>query len=171
MKSIVSILMFLSILVVGIVQEKKAAHIKTGTLSFIDFDAENEGFEILTHIDILPNTTLHFTDSEWNGNRFGTDESNLIWNSGKKTITAGSYIEFTTLGSNPKVSFGSLQGTMRLSKKGEAIFAYQGAERLPQTFIAAIANHKEAFGTLINTGLDQTSSVVTTIETKLQVDY
>ncbi|WP_339709346.1 hypothetical protein [uncultured Kriegella sp.] len=108
-----------------------------------------------------PKTQIHFTDSEWNGNRFGFDENDIIWKTGTEIINAGSIINFTNLDSNTIVTNGTVFGAMKLSRKHDAIFAYLGNKRMPIKFLAAIANNKLGFGTLTNTGLVNGKTAIT----------
>lgn len=129
---------------------------KTGDIQFVGFNAIiNDSFSIQTLVDIPANTTIHFTDSEWNGARFGLDENNAVWNSGNNVIEAGTVIHFSNPNEAPTASIGSIHPALRISKKEEAIFAYIGSERVPKRFLAAMANDKKAYKTLNNTGLEQ----------------
>jgi hypothetical protein len=53
-----------------------------------------------------------------------------------------------------------MYGTMRISKKKDAIFAYIGNERMPVKILAACANDKLGFGTLINTNLTNGTTAI-----------
>lgn len=155
MKSLLLIFsLIVSLLIGGSLYHPSKSNLKVGAISFISMNGSNESFEIITNSTIFPHTEIHFTDSEWNGTQFGADESNIVWNSGEDTIKVAEIITFSELDINPTVSVGSLQNTLRISKKKDAIFAYQGTTRLPSHFIAVISNHNEAYGTLINTGLE-----------------
>ncbi len=139
-----------------IVMEKKSNgnSLQVGDISFISMkSSNNDSFSIITSVNLQPGTKIHFTDSEWNGNHFGFDESNILWKTGNHIIKANSIIKFTNLNSTPFVSIGSLYGYMRISKKKDAIFAYIGNERMPIKILAACANDELGFGTLVNTGL------------------
>ncbi|WP_422081185.1 hypothetical protein [Ulvibacterium sp.] len=135
--------------------------LQPGDISFTSINAYNDGFEVISLVNIPSNTTIHFTDSEWNGNRFGADESDMVWNTGGQVIKAGSTVSFTNLGSNPRVSIGTLKNKLRISKKKEAIFAYLGSTRMPTVFLAAVGNDEFAYGTLINTSLQMDKSALT----------
>lgn len=135
-------------------QKRNDIKLQTGCISFISLNStKNDGFEIITNVDIPPKTKVHFTDSEWNGNHFGFDENDITWFTGEKIIKAKSLIRFTNLNSNASVSVGTLKGSMKISKKEDAIFAYLGDKRMPDIFLAAIANIELGYGTLMNTGL------------------
>ncbi|MFB1021130.1 MAG: hypothetical protein QMC40_00005, partial [Vicingaceae bacterium] len=60
----------------------------------------------------------------------------------------------------PLVSIGNIYGSMRISKKKDAIFAYIGNDRMPTKILAACANDKLGFGTLINTNLTKGSTAI-----------
>lgn len=121
----------------------------------------HNGFAIRTYVNIPPKTKIRFTDSEWNGNRFGFDENDIIWKTGAEIIRAGSIVNFTNLDSNASVTDGTVFGSMKLSKKNDAIFAYLGDKRMPIKFLAAIANNELGFGTLMNTGLINGKTAIT----------
>ncbi|MEO0527502.1 MAG: hypothetical protein AAFZ89_09760 [Bacteroidota bacterium] len=137
--------------------------IKAGDISFMTFKANgNDGFSIITFRPIKPNTKIFFADSEWNGNHFGTDEGTLIWNSGNETIKAGSNISFGTLNSIPFVSHGQVKGEISISTSSDAIFAFKGTGvKMPTQFLAAFANDRAAYGTLLNTGLVEGHTAIT----------
>ncbi len=136
--------------------------LKAGDLEFISLKAKNEdGFTIITHTNLPPNTQIHFSDSEWNGNRFGADESELLWTSGNNLIQAESRIHFNRLNSSPSVSIGTLSGSMKISQKGDAVFAFIGYQKMPSVFLAAASNNNLAFGTLINTKLIMGETAIT----------
>ena len=141
-------------LTMAILLSKNSVVLKTEDISFVSLKTSNtDGFEIKTFVNLPPKIIIHFTDSEWNGNRFGPDESNIIWETGNDTIKAKSVITFTNLNTIPSVSIGNIYGSMRISKEKDAVFAYIGSERLPVKILAACANDQAGFGTLVNTHL------------------
>ncbi len=139
------------------------ATLRTGDISFISFKSTNEdGFAIITFVDLPPGTKIRFIDSEWNGNHFGFDENDVLWQTGDKLIEAGSVISFMDLNSEQSsVDHGKILGTMNLSSKKEAIFAYVGDERMPTKFLAACANNSIGYKTLINTDLVEGQTAIT----------
>ncbi|WP_372756562.1 choice-of-anchor I family protein [Mariniflexile sp.] len=140
------------------------AQLNTGDMAFIAFNADgDDDFAMVTFVDIPANTTIYFTDSEWNGTAFGTDENDFYWNSGANIITAGTVITFYTISATPVVSVGTITGIPGgISSSSEAIFAFLGTgPRIPTTFIAAVANAANAFGTLSGTGLTNGSTAIT----------
>lgn len=155
----VLILLVISVLIIEIKSNENS--LKVGDISFVSMNSsDNDGFSISTSVNLLPRTKIHFTDSEWNGNYFGFDESDILWETGNDTINANSVIKFTNINSLPLVSIGNMYGTMRISKKKDAIFAYIGNERMPVKILGACANDKLGFGTLINTNLTNGTTAI-----------
>lgn len=153
---LVSYFTFISILM--------SAQISTGDMAFIAFNADgDDDFAMVTFVDIPANTTVYFTDSEWNGTSFGTDENDFSWNTGASVISAGTVITFGTISATASVSVGTITGKPGgISSSAEAIFAFLGtAPRTPTTFIAAVANSSSAFGNLAGTGLTEGSTAIT----------
>jgi hypothetical protein len=152
-------LLIMSLLILEI--KRNESSLKVGDISFKSMKSANsDGFSIITSVNLLPGTKIYFTDSEWNGNHFGSDESNVLWETGNDTISANSVINFINLNNIPFVSIGNVYGSMRISKKKDAIFAYTGYERMPIKILAACANDELGFGTLINTNLTKGTTAI-----------
>lgn len=136
--------------------------LKAGVISFENLDAKKESFTIKTHAIIPPQTLILFTDTEWNGNHFGIDENTMTWYSGKDSIPKGKMIHFKYQKKNTIASLGYVNGSLKIAYKKDAIFAYQGTDRMPIHFIAGIAYNLSDYGTLQNTGLliDHTAIVL-----------
>lgn len=146
-------LLFLSILCLPFLL---SAQLTTGDIAFSAFNADgDDDFAIVTFVDIPANTSIRFTDTEWNGTALVDGEADYEWNTGANLITSGTIITFSNISENTRtVSIGSIIGKPGgLSGSSEAIFAYLGTERNPITFIAAVANSTTAYGSLTNTGL------------------
>lgn len=137
---------------------------QAGDLAFVGFNADgDDDFAIVTFVDLAPNSTIYFRDSEWNGTAFGTDEQVFAWNTGAALIPAGTVIAFNNMSAASTVSIGSIPSNagMGLSSSDEAIFAYTAAapDATP-TILAAIGNAPNSFGTLTGTGLTQGSTAI-----------
>ncbi len=128
-----------------------------GSIAFVGFNADGDDDLAIVALDAIPaNTTIYFTDEEWNGSAFGSGEGDITWNSGAAAIAAGTIITFSqtdsTGNSGYGVSHGSIAGSLALNATDEDVYAYLGAAvRQPATFLAAIANHNG--WTLAGTGL------------------
>ena len=164
MKDLKLITILITLLVFSLFLNKNQNNtLKTGDIAFTGFDASiNDGFSFIALVDLKPKSTIYFTDSEWNGTHFGADESNLTWKSGEKTITKGTIVTLKNIKKKPNTNHGTIKNTMKLSKNKEALFAYVGdAPKLPSVFLAAVANSKSSYGTLINTGLEEGKTAIT----------
>lgn len=141
------------------------AALGAGSLAFTSFNADEDGFSLVTFVDIAPGTTIYFQDNEWNGSAIGsggafnTGEGKQTWNTGVSTIMAGSVIRFSKVDSATlkSASVGTLgiSGDTGINATNETIYAYLGSNvDTPTTFLAAISNGGfGANGTLTNTGL------------------
>jgi hypothetical protein len=149
-----------------------AAHAQsTGSLAFTAFNADEDGWSMVTFGDIAAGTTIFFTDNEWNGGTIGgtgafnTGESYHRWNTGASIIAAGSVVRFSAIdhATNISASVGSFtraavsgSSNYGMSQDADTIYAYLGTSATaPTTFLAAISTGAFAAdqGTLANTGL------------------
>lgn len=137
----------------------------TGDIAFTSFNADEDGWSLVTFVDIAPNATVYFTDNEWNGTAFNTGESYHAWSTGAGQIAAGTVIRFASIDTTSlSASVGSLarggvsgSSNFGISQTEESIYAYVASSITgTPTFLAAITS--TAFGTasagqLTNTGL------------------
>lgn len=143
-----------------------SAHaLNPGDMAFTAMNADEDGFAMVALTTIPANTTLYFTDNEWDGTVFNTGESYSQWDSGASPIAAGTVIRFlavdlTTLSSSiGTLTRATVSGSANygLSTGEDSIYAYEAATVTgTPTFIAAICN--KSFGTaaagfLTSTGL------------------
>ncbi len=151
----------------------------TGDLFIIGFNADgDDDLSFVTFSDINPNTIIYFTDREADGSGGLTSgEGTLIWNSGSRTIKAGTVIIFTDIDNGANSDFNSSVGTLSEtgsfslpSSSKDGIIVFTGAdENSPSTFISAIqiGNDSSVLGpydmdgiTLSNTGLQIGVSII-----------
>ncbi|MEH2024331.1 beta strand repeat-containing protein [Nostoc sp.] len=128
-----------------------------GDIAFISFNADEDGWSIVTFVDIDPNTIIYFTDNEATSlTAFNTGESYFQWNSGASTITAGTVIRFSAIdvpnlaASTGTLSRVSVSGSANygLSATGETIYAYLGTSaNSPTIFLSGISNDTNTQGT------------------------
>lgn len=142
-----------------------------GDLLFTAFNTDGDkDFAIVILTDIPPNSTIYFTDDESDGTgNLAGSEGTITWQTGSKTIYAGTSIVFTDVdnNSNPnfKASIGTISrtGAFSLSGSKDGLIAFVGTdENTPTAFLAAlqIGNDTAELGpfdgdgiTLSNTGL------------------
>lgn len=149
----------------ALVSQTAVAALGSGDIAFTALNADEDGWALVSFIDIAPNTTVYFSDNEWNGSAFNTGESYHQWQSGASTIVAGTVIRFQNVDvASLSASFGTLSrasvsgsSNYGISAGEDTIYAYtaSSAGGTP-TFLAAItttAFGTAAAGTLTNTGL------------------
>jgi hypothetical protein len=143
-----------------------------GDLAFIGFNADgDDDLAFVALSTVAANTTVYFTDNEWNGSAIGsggawvdTNESFFTWNSGGSAISAGTVISLSSLSiAGRSASVGTLTGSgsnFGISNGSDTIYAYLGTNvNTPTSFLAAVANH--SVDSLVNTGLvDGTTAVL-----------
>ena len=133
-----------------------------GDIAFVGFDTDAaDGFAIAALADIPANTTIYFTDYDWDESDTGSftasgTDAFLTWNSGNNVIIAGRIIHFTGIDTgNSEVSIGSItiDGTMNLVNAGETVFAYLGSDKnTPSLFLTGYKNETVTTD-LVGTGL------------------
>ncbi|MEL7144826.1 MAG: T9SS type A sorting domain-containing protein [Bacteroidota bacterium] len=137
----------------------------TGEIMFVGFDADVEdGFAIVTLVDLPASTVLFFSDRAYDGAVFTSAEGTITWNSGGSIISAGTVITFTGMQSSASrtVDVGSITaaaGSFNLSTTSETLLLYSGTdEDTPTTFISGIANNVTT--DLTNAGLTDGTNAI-----------
>jgi uncharacterized protein len=128
-----------------------------GDIAFNSFNADEDGWSIVSFVDIDPGTIVYFTDNEATSpTAFNTGESYFQWNSGTAIIPAGTVIRFSGIdGAARAASIGTFsQATVAgssnagLSTTADTLYAYLGTSAAaPTTFLAGISNDATAQGT------------------------
>nr|WP_298992030.1 T9SS type A sorting domain-containing protein [uncultured Polaribacter sp.] len=163
---------FLSLLIICLIGISSFGQSR-GDLAFtaINVDGDDD-FAVVALVDITANTTIYFTDYEWDegGSAFvetGTDGF-IEWNTGSNIIKAGTIIVFTDVDNSSNTNYGVSVGTITspeniaLLATGETFFAYVGTDKdTPTTFITGIKNGSIS-SELTGTGLGGTDLVVGT---------
>ncbi|MEQ1529335.1 MAG: hypothetical protein ABL925_08465 [Methylococcales bacterium] len=126
----------------GMALEANAA-LLSGDMAFTAFNADEDGWALTTFKTIDANTTIYFSDNEWDGAAFNTGEGFHTWNSGESAISAGSIIRFSKVDQPIRsVSIGTYaaNGDTGINATSETIYAYTGtAANAPTTFLAGIS--------------------------------
>lgn len=151
------------------------AQLSAGDLMFVGFNADStDNFAIVTLVNIPANSTIYFSDNEWNGSAIGsggafvtTTEGEMTWQTGASVINAGTVITFneTSSGTNPGFgsSIGTISGNINLNASNEVLYAYEGSDdETPTLFLSAIANSgfDMTNGTLVGTGLTSGANAI-----------
>ncbi len=129
---------------IGACSAGSAFALTTGDIAFTSFNADEDGWSIVTFVDIAAGTTIHFSDNEWNGSTFNTGEGQHTWNSGGAVIAAGTVIRFSAVDQATRsVSAGSISssGDTGINATSETIYAFLGASpSAPSTFLAGVSS-------------------------------
>lgn len=125
--------------------------------AFTSFNADEDGLSFVALADIAANTTIRFTDNNWNGTAFSNTEGTLTWASGASQIAVGTVVRLSRIEAAARsASFGSLTATgqFNIAAAGDAVYALFGTTAAPTGFLGAISSLGFA-GTnvLTNTGL------------------
>lgn len=135
-----------------------------GDLMFVGYNADgSDGLAVVALQDLPANSTIYFTDNEWNGMAIGSggafrnaNEGELTWNTGPTIIAAGTVVNFVTRQAPLSAAVGSISGILDPNASNEVLYAYLGTDDItPTVFLSAIANNgfNNARGTLDGTGL------------------
>lgn len=132
------------------------ASLTAGDIAFTSFNADEDGWSLVTFVDIAANTTIFFSDNAWMGSSFNATESFHTWNTGANQIGAGTLIRFSEIDAATRAaSVGSFAGSgsnFGISATNETIFAYLGSSvSTPTTFLTAISS--EGTTNIANAGL------------------
>ena len=142
---------------------------------FVGWDADNEDISFVTTVDLAPGEVIYFTDDEWNGTQFNSNEQLIEWIVPAGGIEAGTVI---TIDMTPAPNAGAtidtggsidyIRGGGQLAQGNEMFWAFQGTrvgdDVTPTNFIGVIAN--EATGNtnqtpnLTGTGLTTTNGAI-----------
>ncbi|WCO01149.1 lamin tail domain-containing protein [Psychroserpens ponticola] len=155
MKKIYTLLLALTMTSFGFAQTSP------GDIAFTAFNADGtDEFAFVTLVDIPANTTIWFTDNEWDGDSFNNiNEGEIEW-SHTSAVLAGTVILIeNTNGSSPTVNIGAVSGGgANLGASNEELFALlsePSASVMPTPgFLAGIANDISG-SVLTGTGLTE----------------
>ncbi|MDO6744886.1 T9SS type A sorting domain-containing protein [Tenacibaculum soleae] len=140
-----------------------------GDIAFVAYHDNDDGFSFILLDDCPNNTSIRFTDDEWNGTTFvtPTGEGEVLWtNNTGNTITKGNIINITDADDNSGGITAS-SGTASESDPGfstaviDELFAFTGSRAAPGTFLAFIGDING--NSLANTGLTDgvTANIIT----------
>lgn len=136
-----SFLWFFSVLLLGV--NGRSMSQTLGDIAFVEVNNSNNSFIIGIQNDLPANTTIFFTDAEWDGESFSNEGGIIRWQTGDEIISAGSIIFFEEVNSNDvKVSTGSAYGSGIDIRRGDrSLLAYTGTDwQIPSSLLAANIN-------------------------------
>lgn len=137
-----------------------------GGLAFVSINADEDGFALVSFVDLAADTELFMTDQSWNGLASGSGGAFeggggvLTWTVGS-ALAAGSVVRFSSVQSAALIgaSHGSVlrsSGSMSLALTDESLYVYAmaGSTVVP---LAAIGNGSDFATELAGSGLDAAS--------------
>lgn len=139
-----------------------------GDIAFIAANVDGgDDFAFVTLVDIPANTSIYFTDNEWNGTAFADlNEGELTWTNGSSILLAGSVVVFTdpVNTSSGSVNVGTMSGTSwNLGSSNEWFYALMSepATSYGSTpiFLAAMGTDAGS-GWLTGTGLTEGTDAI-----------
>lgn len=117
-----------------------------GDIAFTGFNADGnttDGFSFYVAVEIPANTTIFFTDNDWDGSSLATNEGTIEW-SHTSVVSAGTSIvidDYVSGNAETTLGMATEDGGMNLSATNDALYAYTGSLGSPTTFLAALGNN------------------------------
>ncbi|MCC5627362.1 hypothetical protein LC613_03960 [Nostoc sphaeroides CHAB 2801] len=118
-----------------------------GDIAFISFNADEDGWSIVTFVDIDPNTTIYFSDgTAASAIAIGSSESSFLWNTGSQKIAAGTVVRFSAIDSTSRASsIGTFtvvnSSELGLNTTDETVYAFLGnSATTPTTILTAVSS-------------------------------
>lgn len=150
--------------------------LEPGDLLFVGWDADNEDISFVTTRNIAEGEVIYFTDDEWDGSQFNTNEQLIEWIVPAGGVPLGTVvtIDMVAAGGNSTatVDVGGdvdyIRGGGQLAVSNEMFWAFQG-DRVgdtvtPTNFIGVIANEADGNNNqtpnLSGTGLTPTNGAI-----------
>ena len=126
--------------------------LNSGDIAFVSFNADEDGWSIVTFVDIDPNTTVYFTDNEAiSPTAFNTGESYFQWTSGSSLISAGTVIRFSAV--DNATSLAASVGTLsRSTVSGSANYGLSASGDVIYAFLGSSASAPTKILTAVSTG-------------------
>ncbi|BBD68588.1 putative outer membrane adhesin [Nostoc commune NIES-4072] len=117
-----------------------------GDIAFISFNADEDGWSIVTFVDIDPNTTIYFSDgTAASPTAIGSSESSFVWNTGSQKIVGGTVVRFSAIDSTSRASsIGTFtvvnSSDLGLNTTDETVYAFLGnSATAPTTILTAVS--------------------------------
>ncbi|MFM7603129.1 MAG: PEP-CTERM sorting domain-containing protein [Pseudanabaena sp.] len=133
--------------------------LNSGDIAFVSFNADEDGWSIVTFVDIEPNTNIYFSDgTATSPTSIGSGESAFLWSTGASTITAGTVIRFSAIDSASRTSsVGTFtvvnSSNLGLSATAETIYAFLGSSATTPTIVLTAVSSEANNNSLTTVGL------------------
>jgi Calx-beta domain len=145
-----------------------------GDIAFTSFNADEDGWSIVTFVDIPPNTTIYFSDgTAVSPTSIGSTESSFQWNTGANPIPAGTVVRFSAIDTVSRAaSIGTFSvvnsANVGLSATSETVYAFLGTNTTTPTTILTAVSNEASEASLTTVGL---TSGINAIKLNSSADY
>jgi MYXO-CTERM domain-containing protein len=133
-----------------------------GDIAFTSFNADEDGWSIVALTELTSHSTLYFTDSNWDGNAFATNEGFYAWDTGATPFWPARS-SASARSTRATVRYRSALNMLRnaaLSGTSETLYAYLGeAADRPTIFLAAVTTEAPASAAAALTSAGLTAGV------------
>lgn len=138
----------------------------TGDIAFTAFNADEDGWSLVTFVDIAAGTQVYFSDSIATGaTTIGTGESSFSWNTGASVIHAGTVVRFSAIDVAARAaSVGTFNvvGTanLGLSATAETVYAFLGSSATSVSTMLTAVSSESSTTSLTTVGLTAGTNAV-----------
>jgi hypothetical protein len=160
---------FTAVLFSALVSSTSAYALSAGDLAFTSLNGQEDGWSMVTFVDIPASSTVFFTDNEFVSGALNGGESYHSWTTGPATITAGTVIRFSAVdnATNLAASVGTLSratvsgsSNYGVSNGNEVIYAFEATSvTSTPSFITAVSSETVANTTTWLTGTGLTPGI------------
>ena len=135
--------------------------ITQGDAAFVAYNADEDGFALVSFVDLAAGSTFRLTDNEWNGavgagNGFTTGEGDIAWTL-DADVGAGTVVRFSNVDSSSSVAVShgtvSMSHRLQLALENESLYLYLDAPGAPLA-LAAFGIGSEFSAELAGSGLE-----------------
>ncbi len=143
-----------------------ASALTTGDLAFTAFNADEDGWSLVTFVDIAAGTQVFFSDgTAANASAIGATESSFSWNTGASQINAGTVVRFSAIdvaGRAASVGSFSAVGSANfgLSAGAETVYAFLGTSATAVTTMLTAVSSEASTASLTLVGLTAGTNAV-----------
>lgn len=151
-----------------------AQALSTGDLAFTSFNADEDGWSLVTFVDLAANTKIYFSDgTASSATTLGNNESSFQWNTGAAVIQAGTVVRFSAIDATDRsASIGSFSvlnsSNLGMSATAETVYAFLGTSATAVTTMLTAASSEANSNSLTTVGL---TAGVNAIKLTSSTDY
>ncbi len=149
---IVTMGLFLCLTLFGFNQKATAQSLAKGDIAFTAYNADEDGFSIVTFVALPANTIIYFTDNEATGTTvFNSGEGYHQWNTGAAIIAAGTVVRFSAV-DNATTLAASIGTLTRATVSGNTNYGLSTTADILYAFIGTSAAAPTNILTAISSG-------------------